>query len=427
MAARISNSAATTFGTDNQQSAPAAFLELAPPHWAARGLAWAIIMVVLLGALAAVVIKLPETVTAQFVLVPVRGADPVKAQREGIVAHVFTQEGQTINQGEVIASVRSESAGDRAAELATVQTQLAGAGASFGNAQAKFAAERLGAEQEVRRLGARAEHLESLSAHKRRQLALTRQMADSFEQLYREGIASQAQLNTKQIEVSELTAEVERLVAEQRDVRADIEKLRLAATARQTDFREVERKFKEVTQTNGIRATALQAALPNTDGNEVRLIAPCAGTVLRLRVKDAGAVIHAGDTVAELACAGEQLQAELSVPETGIGRLKLDQGVKLKYDAFPFQRHGVKYGRLSWLSPARGEGESQGSFKARVELADKAVLLSGQPRQLAPGLSGQAEIVIGKRSLLSYIFEPLRQLQENFADVPAAAVAAQQR
>lgn len=425
MAARISNSAATTSGTQ-QQPAQAAFLELTPPHWAVRGLAWAIIAIVLLGALAAFVIKLPETVTAQFVLVPVRGADPVKAQREGIVAHVFTAEGQTINQGDVIATVRSETAGDRAAELATVQTQLAGAGASFGNAKAKFDAERLGDEQEVRRLAARAEHLESLSAHKRRQLALTKQMADSFEQLYREGIASQAQLNTKQIEVSELMAEVERLVAEQRDVRAEIEKLRLASSARQTDFREVERKFKEATQTSGIRATALEAGLPNTDGNEVRLIAPCAGTVLKLRVKDTGAVVHAGDTVAELACAGEALQAELIVPETGVGKLKLDQGVKLKYDAFPYQRHGVKYGRLSWLSPARGEGESSGAFKARVELADKEVLLKGEARRLAPGMSGQAEIVIGKRSLVSYIFEPLRQLQENFADVPAE-VATRQR
>jgi multidrug efflux pump subunit AcrA (membrane-fusion protein) len=419
MAANLTVSPATPAPHD----ASTGFLELAPPHWAARGLAWVIIITILLGALAAVVIKLPETVTAAFVLVPVRGADPIKAQREGIVAHVFTQEGQTINQGDVIATVRSESAGERAAELATVQTQLAGTGESFGNAKAKFETERLSDEQEVRRLTARAEHLESLSAHKRRQLALTKQMADSFEQLYREGIASQAQLNGKQIEVSELTAEVERLVAEQRDVRAEIEKLRLASSARQTDFREVERKFKEATQTNGIRATALQAALPNTAGNEVRLIAPCAGTVLKLRVKDAGAIVHAGDTVAEMACANEALQAELSVPETGIGKLKIEQGVKLKYDAFPYQRHGVKYGRLSWLSPARGEDDSSGSFKARAELADKEVLLNGKPHRLAPGMRGQAEIVIGKRSLVSYVLEPLRQLQENFADVPPQTTA----
>ena len=61
------------------------FLDLAPPHWAARGLAWALITVFVLGALASVAITMPEKVTAQFVLVPVRGADPVKAMRGGVV------------------------------------------------------------------------------------------------------------------------------------------------------------------------------------------------------------------------------------------------------------------------------------------------------------------------------------------------------
>src|SRR4029078_2685330 len=105
----------------------AAFLELAPPHWAARGLAWAILLVVTLGAIAAVAIKLPETVTAQFVLAPVRGADPVKATRSGVVAQVLASEGQSIKQDEVLVVLRSEAAGDRTADLQTLQTQLAGA------------------------------------------------------------------------------------------------------------------------------------------------------------------------------------------------------------------------------------------------------------------------------------------------------------
>jgi len=33
-------------------------------------------------------------------------------------------------------------------------------------------------------------------------------------------------------------------------------------------------------------------------------------------------------------------------------------------------------------------------------------------------MSGKAEIVIGNRSLIEYVFEPLRQLKENFSDVP---------
>ena len=132
--------------------------------------------------------------------------------------------------------------------------------------------------------------------------------------------------------------------------------------------------------------------------------------------------VNEGETVAELACADEALQAELVVPESGVSKLKLDQGVKLKYDAFPYQRYGVKYGKLVWLSPAKGsEGDvnaSASSFKARVELGETEVAVKGQPKKLVPGMVGTAEIVVGKRTLISYVFEPIRQLRENMADTP---------
>ncbi|MDQ3009311.1 MAG: HlyD family efflux transporter periplasmic adaptor subunit [Acidobacteriota bacterium] len=397
------------------------FLDLAPPHWAARGLAWALIIVFALGALASVAITMPEKVTAQFVLVPVRGADPVKATRSGVVAQVLASEGQAVNKGDILITLRSDVAGERTAELQAIQTQLAGAGTSAINARQKFDSLRGADEQEVRKLEGRVEHLNTLIAHKRSQLALTKQMADSFEKLYREGIASQAQLTGKQIEVSELASEVERLVIEQRDAKIDSQKLKLESSARRTDFQEGERKLKETTQTSEIRVGALQAGLANTDGNQVRMLAPCTGTILKLRVKDAGAVINEGETLAELSCGGDQLVAELIVPESGVSKLKMDQGVKLKFDAFPYQRYGVKYGRLTWLSPAKGESEgaqASPSFKARVELTDKEITIKGQSKPFAPGMIGTAEIVVGKRTLISYVFEPIRQLRENMADVP---------
>src|SRR5262245_60813494 len=106
----------------DERSIAQTFLALAPPHWAARGISYALIAMALLGGIGAVVIKLPETVTAKFELVPVRGADPIKATRPGIVRQVFVSEGQSINQGDVILTLRSDSAGDRAAELMTTQT-----------------------------------------------------------------------------------------------------------------------------------------------------------------------------------------------------------------------------------------------------------------------------------------------------------------
>ncbi len=409
---------ADSAASNDEHNIAQAFLTFAPPHWAARGLSYAIIATVLIAAIAVVVIKLPETVTADFVLVPVRGTDPIRATRKGVVNNVFVNEGKPVNQGDVIATLRSESAGDRAGELMIVQTRLAGAGESFINAKAKFTAQALADEQDVRKLAARVEHLEGLIALKRQQMALLKQMADSYEKLYREGIASRAQLAEKQLGLTDLAAELNKLVAEQSETHAAIEHVKIDSSARRAEFKEVERTYREATATGEIRSAALRAGLAGSDGNEIRLTAPCAGTILRLHVKNSGAVVNEGDVVAELVCAGETIQAELKVSESGMGKLKTGQGVKLKYDAFPYQRYGVKQGRLSWLSPAAVETREGAPFKAYVEIADGGMMIQGQSRPLLAGMSGKAEIVIGKRSLIEYVIEPLRQLKENFSDVP---------
>ncbi len=394
------------------------FLDLTPPHWAARGLAYAILSIVALGALAAVVIQMPETVTARFVLTPVRGADPVKAARPGVIARVFASEGGQIKHGELIATLQSEAASDRAADWLALQTQLAGAGESLTNIKLRYESQRLSEEQERHKLEQRSAHLDSLAGHKRSQLELTRRLAASFATLFKEGIVSQAQLDQRQMEVSEMSAAVEQLLAEQNDARLQIRKLELEARARQTEFKETERKFKQETATSEIRAQALKAGLADSAGGEVKIAAPCTGTVLRLHIRGSGAVVGSGETLAEIACTGAPLQAELSLPETGLGKLKLEQGVKLKYDAYPYQRFGVKYGRVAWLSPASSETKAGQAFKAHVALAEGEIIVKGQPQALLPGMSGQADIVIGKRSLVSYVFEPLRQLKENMSDVP---------
>ena len=396
--------------------AKTSFLDLTPPHWAARGLAWALLAVFALGSIASIAISMPEKVTAQFTLTPVRGADPVKAIRGGVVIELLAVEGQAVKQGDLLVTLRSDSAAERTAELQTIETRLAGAGDSYLNAKRKLESVALSDEQETLKLEGRVRQLHTLIEHKRQQLALTERMKNSYEKLYREGIASQAQLTAKLIEVSELASEVERLVAEQNDARAEIEKLKLTGATRRTEFTEFERDLKEKTKTGEIRADALKSGLTNIDGNQVRLLAQCSGVVLKLKVRDKGAVVGEGETVAELACGGNKLVAELNVPESGVGKLKLDQGVKLKYDAFPYQRFGAKHGRLAWLSPAKGEGAT--NFTARVELTETEIPVKGQSRALSAGMTGTAEIVVGKRTLLSYVFEPIKQLRENLADVP---------
>ena len=95
------------------------------------------------------------------------------------------------------------------------------------------------------------------------------------------------------------------------------------------------------------------------------------------------------------------------------------QAVSIRYDAFPYQRYGVRFATVRWLGPAGSTARDSGEFRALVDLADDSIRVHGQLQALLPGMGGRADIVVGRRSLISYAFEPIRALRENFAEPPA--------
>lgn len=410
---------ATSFTDTTPGKGAQAFLDTDPPHWAARGLAYLIILVFAAAAVASVVIELPETVTAQFTLMPERGADPIKAPRGGIVAEVTIKESQTVSKGDVIAIIRSEAAGDQSADLQSFETQQTGAEGSLVNAKQKFEEQRRADESQITKLEERAAHQGQMIDLKKNQVSMARSIADNYDKLLKQGLTSTNEQTRRQLEINQLTLEFGQLEGEQRETRATIERLRNDTRVRESESRELERSLKEAVARNNIRVNALRYRVAGNKGSIVRVTAPYAGTVLRLHVQGAGAVVREGEVLCELAGAGERLLAELIVPESGVGRLELGQGVKLLYDAFPYQRYGVKGGSLRWIAPT----SNSASFRAVVEIDDESIAVNGQPRALLPGMTGKSEVVVGKRSLISFAFEPIRQLKESLSEAPKKQTA----
>src|SRR5207249_8954530 len=58
--------------------------------------------------LVAIVMRLPETVHCQFVLIPATGADPIQSPRQAIISHVAVEEGQPVKLGEALFVLRSD-------------------------------------------------------------------------------------------------------------------------------------------------------------------------------------------------------------------------------------------------------------------------------------------------------------------------------
>jgi membrane fusion protein len=397
------------------------FLEKDPPHWAARGLAYVVILLFAAAFAVAVLLRIPETVSSPFTLVPIRGTDAVRALRGGVVAEIRVSEGQPVHKGAAAFVIRSQEVGDRYSELQTLRNQLQNDVESLANARTKNESRRRTDLEEGRRLKAHLATVQQILALKQEQLVVAKEQLRRSKILVDQGIGSWMEHSGYEMRVNQTAVELQQMATDQRDTQTAIQKLQDDSQARDVEFRELERSLKETDDKSRIRIKALMGDPAGGIGSELRVDAPCSGTVLRLQARRAGAVVREGDVLCELACSGEQLQAELTVPQSGLALIRLGQPVKLLYDAFPYQRYGVRHGTVRWTSPASVLVNEKPSFRVFVDLPDETVRVDGKPRPLMAGMGGTARVIVGRRSLISYAFEPLRQLRENMAAPPKQA------
>jgi membrane fusion protein len=399
------------------------FLEVTPPHWAARGAAYVLIALFGVVAIVCAIVHVPESVSSSFVLVPVRGTDPVRASRSGVVTAVEVVDGQQVAKGNSLFRIQSGPVGDRSAELGTLETGRTGSRQRLLNERKKFEDQRRVDAEEEHRLESRLTSLTKTIALKKSGVKLTKDLAQKYEALHQKGYSSWAESAKQRLEAYTMTVELHQAEAEVEETRASIEKLRHEIEVRAVEHSELERSLREDIEKGQIRIAALESELADSRSNQLSVLAPCSGTVLRSQVKASGAVVAEGSMLCELACSDERLQAELSVPQGGLSRLKAGQGVKLLYDAFPYQRYGVRYGTLRWVSPASVTVNDSPVFRALADIDDETIVVSGQPRPLMAGMGGNAKVIVGRRSLISYAFQPLRQLRETFAEPPRQRAA----
>jgi HlyD family secretion protein len=95
-----------------------------------------------------------------------------------------------------------------------------------------------------------------------------------------------------------------------------------------------------------------------------------------------------------------------------VGYIKLGHPVHLKIDAFPFQRHGTLDGTVRTVSEdafkreaAKGAGDVY--YISRINLTGTTLKNMVDKSRLLPGMTLSAEIVVGHRTVMSYIAWPL--------------------
>jgi HlyD family type I secretion membrane fusion protein len=143
--------------------------------------------------------------------------------------------------------------------------------------------------------------------------------------------------------------------------------------------------------------------------HQATLLAPCDGVVTSGEVK-VGDVLERGKAVVEIA---EQrgFLFEAVVPSEEVGRLKVGMPVRVKLDAFDYQKYGTAAGTVVFIAPDSSvpEGQRAATYLVRIELDGDEVGRGDHHGRIKLGMLGTAEIVTGRESLLPLLARKIRQ------------------
>jgi hemolysin D len=139
---------------------------------------------------------------------------------------------------------------------------------------------------------------------------------------------------------------------------------------------------------------------------------PQDSVVLEIGNVSVGSVAKTGEALVKLIPLNEPIEAEVRISPGDVGFIRQGDICKVKIDAFPFQKHGDLQGALKSIgedtltdnTTRQNEGPY---YLGRISLKSTKLKYVPEDTRLIPGMSLSAEIVVGKRTVISYLLYPM--------------------
>ncbi|TAE61305.1 MAG: HlyD family efflux transporter periplasmic adaptor subunit [Nostocales cyanobacterium] len=197
--------------------------------------------------------------------------------------------------------------------------------------------------------------------------------------------------------------------AEQNYQAAKNQNLRLQSERRSEILTQINRRKEELTNVAG----QLEQAKKQKDGETIK--APVAGTIYK--IKATKGPVQSGEELLSILPEGEEMLLEVKVLNRDIGFIGQGMKAKVKLATFPFQEFGVVDGEVIQVSPNAVVDEKLGLvFPTRIKLNKHYMNVRGKKVEFTPGMVANAEIVTRKKSILTFIVEPItRRFSEAFS------------
>jgi hemolysin D len=146
--------------------------------------------------------------------------------------------------------------------------------------------------------------------------------------------------------------------------------------------------------------------------NFLLILAPADGVITDVTSTQPGDKLQANTPLGGIAPKDARPVLKIEIAENDRGFLREGLVAKLKFNAFPYQRHGLIDGTLEFISPAaKASAQSkQLVYEGRVRLGRDYYEVAGRRYPLHYGMVATAEIVVRERRLIDLALDPFRQV-----------------
>lgn len=359
--------------------------------------------------------------TVDGALVPDRGLIRLVPSEAATVIERRVSEGQAVRAGDTLFVLALERPRLLAQAQADVRRSLVERQRSLQDAarhqEGLAAAQVLALDRRLQTLEAEQAQVDSERVLQQQRLALAQQALQRLEALHREQFISDAQVLTKKEELLGLQAQLQALerqrtaLARER-AQLDGERRSLPLLARSAQGG-IERDLAELSR---------EAAEQDSE-RQLIVRAPQDGLVSAV-LAEPGQSVSPASALASLVPQGAVLQAQLYAPSRAVGFVRPGQSVRMRLEAFPYQKFGQLEGQVLQVSRtplAAGELAAQamsgaatgpaGEAMFRITVGLDADSAARWPHALVAGMRLQADVLQERRRLIEWLFEPLFGLQ----------------
>ncbi len=265
-------------------------------------------------------------------------------------------------------------------------------------------------EQELRRENSNAKYL-------KRELNVLQQQVEMRKDLVKRGLISRAEYLDRQTNMAETETQYQQTLSN----------IRVATEAKEeayASFDELDSKFnetikKEIGQVSGELAELDKNLLKFQDRvKRLEITAPVSGIVKGLAVNTIQSVIKPGETIMEIVPAGDILIVESRVATSDIGHVSIGQPAEVKINSYDPHRFGTVMGKVEQISASTFLDEQHNPyFQAKIALDKDYVGSYANKYRIIPGMTVQADIKTGEKSVLDYLLKPIyRGFQNAFQE-----------